>query len=83
MPVDDEIVNPSDNRPFADVLEARISRRSVMVGSLAAAATTFLATSGPGRASSPDPFTRAAALSPHVANCSDAVRFTTDPVGPR
>jgi len=46
MPVDDEIVNPSDNRPFADVLNARISRRHVMVGGLATAAVGFFARSG-------------------------------------
>ncbi|MGH1441456.1 MAG: PhoX family protein [Cellvibrionaceae bacterium] len=35
--------NTSGNRPFADVLETNISRRTVMQGSLAMAATTFLA----------------------------------------
>ncbi len=33
--------NPSQNRPFDDVLETRISRRAVMGGGLAAAASTF------------------------------------------
>jgi secreted PhoX family phosphatase len=37
--------NNSGNRPFADVLETNVSRRSVMAGSLAAAATAFLAPS--------------------------------------
>jgi len=46
MPVDDEIVNPSDNRPFAEILNARISRRHVMVGGLAAAAVGFFGQSG-------------------------------------
>ncbi|MEO1055944.1 MAG: PhoX family phosphatase [Actinomycetota bacterium] len=32
--------NPSDNRPFHDVLDVAISRRTVIVGSLAVAATT-------------------------------------------
>ena len=41
MPVDDGISNPTANRPFHDVLNASISRRKMMVGSLAAAATTF------------------------------------------
>lgn len=35
--------NNSGNRPFASVLEANVSRRDVMKGSLAVAATTFLA----------------------------------------
>ncbi len=35
--------NTSGNRPFADVLKTNISRRSVLQGSLATAATTFLA----------------------------------------
>ncbi len=41
MTVDDGISNPTDNRPFRDVLHASMSRRSMMIGSLAAAATTF------------------------------------------
>ncbi len=35
--------NPSENRPFADVLDASLSRRRVVQGGLAGAATTFLA----------------------------------------
>lgn len=35
--------NPSDNRPFASVLQANMSRRKVMAGSLTVAATSFLA----------------------------------------
>ncbi len=35
--------NKTDNRPFADILSANLSRRSVMRGSLAGAATGFLA----------------------------------------
>ena len=46
MPVDDDVVNPSDNRPFADILNARISRRNAMAGGLAAAAVGFFAQSG-------------------------------------
>jgi secreted PhoX family phosphatase len=46
MTVDDGISNPSDNRPFEDVLRARLSRRSVMIGGLATAATAFFAQSG-------------------------------------
>lgn len=34
--------NPTDNRPFDDILTARIARRSVLGGGLALAATTFL-----------------------------------------
>ena len=46
MPVDDGVSNPSSNRPFADVLAARMSRRSVMTGSLATAAVAFFAQPG-------------------------------------
>jgi secreted PhoX family phosphatase len=35
--------NPTDNRPFAEVMEATISRRSVMQGSVAVAVGAFLA----------------------------------------
>ena len=38
--------NPTDNTPFADVLNRAASRRTVLQGSLAGAATTFLATGG-------------------------------------
>jgi secreted PhoX family phosphatase len=44
--VDDEITNTSGNRPFADVLDARMSRRKVMVGGLATAAVAFFGHSG-------------------------------------
>ncbi len=37
--------NPSGNRPFNDVLAANMSRRKVVTGTLAGAATTFLAPS--------------------------------------
>lgn len=40
--LEDQSTNPSGNRPFASVVSARISRRTVMQGSLATAATTFL-----------------------------------------
>jgi uncharacterized protein len=46
---DDGISNKSNNRPFAEVLRARSSRRDVLVGSLATAATTFFA-AGPAKA---------------------------------
>ncbi len=39
---DSEIVNHSGNRPFHDVLQAHLSRRAVVAGGLATAATTFL-----------------------------------------
>lgn len=35
--------NPSGNRPFQDVVEASVTRRNVLRGSLAVAATSFLA----------------------------------------
>ncbi len=43
---DDFVVNPTDNRPFRDVLDARISRRGLMAGGAATMAATFLAGSG-------------------------------------
>ena len=46
MTVDDEIVNPSGNRPFQDILQTRISRRGAMAGGLATTAAGFLATTG-------------------------------------
>lgn len=46
MPVDDQISNPTSNRPFADVLATRMSRRSMMAGSLATAAVAFFGQSG-------------------------------------
>ncbi|MEM8605971.1 MAG: PhoX family phosphatase [Myxococcota bacterium] len=42
---DDFVVNPSDNRPFTDVLKVHVSRRDVAKGSLAVAATSFFASS--------------------------------------
>ena len=45
MPVDDEVVNPSGNRPFEDVLRNSLSRRHALAGGVATAAATFLATS--------------------------------------
>ena len=42
----DQISNHSGNRPFVEVLTARMSRRSMMTGSLATAAATFFAPSG-------------------------------------
>lgn len=38
---DDEICNPSTNRPFEQVLATNISRRDILKGSLAAAASFF------------------------------------------
>ncbi|MEM9103494.1 MAG: PhoX family phosphatase [Pseudomonadota bacterium] len=43
---DNEVCNPSENRPFSDVLAKKMSRRNVMSGSLAVAATGFMTTSG-------------------------------------
>ncbi|MFC3150570.1 PhoX family protein [Litoribrevibacter euphylliae] len=40
---DDTVTNSSNNRPFEEVLNANLSRRSVMRGSLAVAATSFVA----------------------------------------
>ncbi len=42
---DEEISNPSSNRPFEDVLATHISRRKVLVGGAAAAAMTFVGSS--------------------------------------
>lgn len=43
MQHDENSNNNSGNRPFEDILEARLSRRQVMVGGLTAAAVGFLA----------------------------------------
>lgn len=40
------ISNPTDNRPFHDVLETRISRRKMLTGSLALAVTSFFGGTG-------------------------------------
>jgi secreted PhoX family phosphatase len=56
--VDDGISNPSTNRPFEDVLAARISRRTVMAGGLATAAVAFFGPSAvahAGRGGQPGP----------------------------
>lgn len=45
-PFDDESSNPSNNRTFESVLQAHLSRRSVLAGGLGAAAAAFLG--GPG-----------------------------------
>ncbi|NGP51999.1 PhoX family phosphatase [Thioalkalivibrio sp. XN8] len=42
---DNEVSNPSKNRPFRDVLEVSLSRRKMLMGSLATAATAYVATS--------------------------------------
>ena len=54
----DTISNPTDNRPFADIVGARFSRRSALVGGLATAAISFVGGStvnakGPGGQSGP------------------------------
>ena len=48
MDHDDGISNPSGNRPFHAVLAANLSRRKILAGGLATAASAFLA--GPGAA---------------------------------
>ncbi len=52
---DEGVSNPSDNRPFHDILAAHLSRRTVLTGGLAVAATTVFGAAGtalaaPGRA---------------------------------
>ncbi|GAB4199939.1 MAG: PhoX family phosphatase [Wenzhouxiangellaceae bacterium] len=42
---DDDISNPSSNRPFDQVLSSRYSRREMLVGSLAGAAVSFFGSS--------------------------------------
>ncbi len=48
MPVDEQATNPSPNRPFEKVLNARISRRKVLGGSLATGATVFFSAGSAG-----------------------------------
>ncbi len=43
MSVDNEIVNQSGNPPFSKILETRVSRRKILSGSLALAASSFFA----------------------------------------
>lgn len=43
---DDEICNKSGNRPFRDIVQVQLSRRTVLAGGLAAASTTFIASPG-------------------------------------
>jgi hypothetical protein len=43
MAHDEQSNNPSGNRPFEEILEKRLSRRQVMIGGLAAAASGFIA----------------------------------------
>lgn len=47
---DEEPSNPTDNRPFQDVLNVRMQRRSVLAGGAALAASTFFVTSPAGAA---------------------------------
>lgn len=64
LELEDHGSNPTDNRPFHDILTARIGRRAVLGGSLATAAVTFLGASpalaqgkpAPGNASSKPAF---------------------------
>lgn len=41
MSVDDKVSNQSGNRPFQDILNTNVSRRKVLAGSVALAATSF------------------------------------------
>ena len=50
---DDGVSNPTDNRPFHDVLATRISRRGAVAGGAATLAAAFLGTAGPAGATSP------------------------------
>ncbi len=54
MSVDNGVSNPSTNRPFEDVLSASLSRRRILGGSLALAATTFFVDPGVAGASEDD-----------------------------
>ncbi|MGI9595272.1 MAG: PhoX family protein [Acidimicrobiales bacterium] len=40
---DEEPTNPTNNRPFEDILQAHLQRRTVLAGGVAMAATTFFA----------------------------------------
>ncbi len=43
MSHDEQPTNPTNNRPFEEILQARLERRTVLAGGLAMAATTFFA----------------------------------------
>jgi secreted PhoX family phosphatase len=75
--MEEEFSNHSDNRSFEDVLATYVSRRSVIVGGLAAAAVTFFGASSAGAASSPR--AEIAAASRRVAK-SPKIAFTSIPL---
>ncbi len=84
---DDVVTNPTDNRPFADVLQTRISRREALAGGAAAAAATFFVAATPAEAFGGTPaapaLNTAAGLAP---SGDDSIGFTpvanADAVGP-
>ncbi len=45
--IDDDVSNQSSNRPFEDVLQSYVSRRKVLAGGLAVAATSFFGVTAP------------------------------------
>ena len=52
MAHDELPTNPTNNRPFEDILEAHLKRRTVLAGGVAAAATTFFGASAAGAVAS-------------------------------
>ncbi|MEL7157749.1 MAG: PhoX family phosphatase [Actinomycetota bacterium] len=50
MEEDDFVTNPTDNTPFAEVVQRRLSRREVLAGGAAAAAATFFVAGSPAEA---------------------------------
>lgn len=76
---DDGISNKSNNRPFADVLNVHISRRKVLAGGLAMAASSFFAGSGLAFAAPPPWAGRPERGGPH-AQGGPLMDFTPVPV---
>ncbi|MFN5722736.1 MAG: PhoX family phosphatase, partial [Betaproteobacteria bacterium] len=52
---EDEIVNPSTNPPFEDVLAARVSRRQTILGGISATTAALLGTAGLSACGGSDP----------------------------
>lgn len=80
MPVDDFVSNRSENRPFEEVLEARLARRTVVAGGLAVAAATFLAPAVAGASTANASATAAPAANRKRSRSRSAINFAAVPI---
>ncbi|MEM9653032.1 MAG: PhoX family phosphatase [Actinomycetota bacterium] len=80
MPHDDIPTNPTNNRPFEDVLAAHLKRRTVLSGGVALAATTFFASSPAGAAVNAAADGSASDADSSAASASPLVGFTSIPL---